>query len=408
MWPQALPGGKVLFTIWGKNRGSAVLALGSPRWDVVLPATSFAAALVDTASISGARAGTGRLLLVDTGGGLRAAPFDPGRPAPTTADALVLENVYSDVSTESRAWLATSSNGTAVYAAGNPSRTSLVWVDREGKTEPLREESDVYQEVVISPDGTQAVVRQELNFWIHDFERGTHTPLTSGSDSNLLPAWSLDGRRVLFASNRGGDWDIYSQAADGSDAPEVLLRRPFDQFPYMVSADGTLVYTEIHPTTGRDLWTLSRDGQARPLRATRFNELAAEFAPVREGPPRFVAYASDESGQSEIYLQSFPGGDRRVPVSTGGGVRPMWSPDGRELFYVAGDAMMAVSVRPDGVVGAPRKLFDRSRLLVDDRFHSYAVSSDGRRFLMILRGPDSAPRQLNVILNWSGEATGTR
>ena len=249
-------------------------------------------------------------------------------------------------------------------------------------------------------DGTRAVVRQGLILWLHDFARGTHSPLTSGVDSNLLPAWSPDGRRILFASNRGGDWDIYSKPADGAGSEEVLLKRPFDQFPYMVAADGTLVYTEIHPTTGRDLWTLSRDGTATPLRVTQFNELAAEFVPGRDEPPRLVAYASDESGQSEIYLQSFPGGERRVPVSTGGGVRPMWSPDGRELFYVAGDAMMAVEVRPNGSVGGPRKLFDRSRFLIDDRFHSYAVSPDGRRFLMILRGADSAPRQLNVILNW--------
>jgi hypothetical protein len=296
-----------LFTIWGKNKGSAVLALGSRRWDMVLPATTFAAALVDAASMSGVPARAGRLLLVDTDGGLRAAPFDPGRPSPTTTDALVLDNVYSDVSTESRGWLATSQNATAVYAAGNPSNTSLVWVDREGTITPIRAESDVYQEVVTSPDGTKAVVRQGLNFWIHDFERGTHVPLTSGLDSNLLPAWSPDGRRILFASNRGGDWDIYSQSVDGSGSADVLLNRPFDQFPYMVARDGTLVYTEIQPATGRDLWTLSRDGQTTPLRVTRFNELAAEFAPVAQGPPRFLAYASDESGQSEIYLQSFPG-----------------------------------------------------------------------------------------------------
>jgi Tol biopolymer transport system component len=390
----------VLFTVWGQNAGSAVLSLDSGQWESVMPAASFAAALFDDSSLGADRRGPGRLLLVDSTAGVRAAPFDPLRPAPTTLDALVLDNVYSEVSTESRAWLATSSNGTAVYAFGNPSRTSLVWVDREGRVEPFRNEPAVYQEVSISPDGTKAAVRQGIDLWISDLERGTHSPLTSGTGSNILPVWSRDGRHVVFGSNRGGDWDIYSQRADGSGSPEVLLERPADQFPYMVAADGTLLYVEIQPATARDLWTLSPDGKTSPFRVTRFNEIAARFSPAREGAPRFVAYASDESGRSEIYVQSYPAGERRVPVSTGGGVRPMWSPDGRELYYVAGDAMMAVALRPDGAFGAPRKLFDRSSFHIDDRFQSYGVSPDGRRFLMIQLGPDAAPRQLNVILNW--------
>ena len=401
VWPQALPaksGRRVLFTIWGQNRGNAVLSLDSGKWEMVLPTTTFASALFDAGSVRG---GSGRLLLVDDTASLRAAPFDPGRPARTSADTSVLDNVYSDTSTESRGWLATSNNGTAVYAVGNPSRASLVWVDREGKIEPLRHEPDVYQEVSISPDGAKAVVRQALNLWIHDFQHGTHIPLTSGIESNILPAWSRDGRRILFASNRGGDWDIYSQSADGSGTAEVLLKRPFDQFPYMVSTDGTLVYIEIQPATGRDLWTLSPDGKASPLRVTRFNEIAAQFSPGREGTPRWVAYASDESGRSEIYVQSYPRDERRVPVSSGGGVRPMWSSDGKELFYLTGDAMVAVAMQPDGTFGAPRKLFDRSNFLINDRFQSYSVSPVGKRFLMIQRDPESVPRQLNVILNWS-------
>ncbi len=399
VWPQALPGGRVLFTIWGQNGGSAVLSPGSGQWESVMPTTTFAAALFDASSLASAGQGAGRLLLVDDTAGVRAAPFDPRHPARTSTDALVLDNVYSEVSTESRAWLATASNGTAVYAFGNPSRTSLVWVDRDGRVEPLRNERAVYQEISISPDGAKAVVRQGLNLWMNDLERGTHSPLTSGTDSNILPVWSRDGRRILFGSNRGGDWDIYSQPADGSGSAEVLLDLPFDQFPYMVSADGTLLYLEIQPTTGRDLWTLSPDGKAKPFRVTRFNEIAARFAPAREGAPRWIAYASDESGRSEVYVQSYPAGERRVPVSTGGGVRPMWSPDGHELYYVAGDAMMAVAMQPSGAFGAPRRLFDRSSFLVNDRFQSYSVSPDGRRFLMIKLGADSAPRQLNVILN---------
>jgi serine/threonine-protein kinase len=400
VWPQALPGGRVLFTIWGQNGGSAVLSPASGQWESVMPATTFAAAIFDASSVGSAGRAAGRLLLVDGTAGVRAAPFDPRHPARTSTDALVLDNVYSEVSTESRAWLATSSNGTAVYASGNPSRTSVVWVDREGRVEPWRNEPAAYQEVSISPDGAKAVVRQGLNLWVDDLQRGTHSPLTSGTDSNILPVWSADGRRILFASNRGGDWDIYSQPADGSGSAEVLLHLPLDQFPYMVAADGTLLYLEIQPTTGRDLWILSPDGKASPFRVTRFNEIAARFSPAREGtPPRWIAYASDESGRSEIYVQSYPAGELRVPVSTGGGIRPMWSPDGKELYYVAGDAVMAVPMQPNGAFGAPRRLFDRSSILVSDRFQSYGVSPDGLRFLMIKLGENSAPRQLNVILN---------
>ena len=116
-----------------------MLSLDSGQWELVLPTTTFASALFDTSSLRGPNGGSGRLLLVDDTAGLRAAPFDPGRPARTSADASVLDNVYSDISTESRGWLATSNNGTAVYAFGNPSKTSLVWVDREGKIEPVRQ-----------------------------------------------------------------------------------------------------------------------------------------------------------------------------------------------------------------------------------------------------------------------------
>ena len=169
-------------------------------------------------------------------------------------------------------------------------------------------------------------------------------------------------------------------------------------------ADGTLLYIEISPNTGRDLWILSPDGKSSPLRVTPFNETQGQFSPGPAGGPRRVAYASDESGQSEIYVQAYPSGGNRVTVSNGGGILPRWSRDGKELFYVTGDAMVAVAMRPDGTFGAPRKLFDRSPFLFNHRFHSFSVSPDGKRFLMIRRDAGSVPRQLNVILNWSGKA----
>jgi Tol biopolymer transport system component len=399
VFPQALPGGRsILFTIWGQTQGGAVLSLDSGRWEAVLPEAGFA---VGTFEATGGS--TGRLLLVDQAAGIRAAPFDAAHPARASVDTSVLNNVYYEVETESLGWLAVSNTGTAVYATGNPAKTSLVWVDREGKIESLGKDQDVYREASLSPDGVKAVVRHGLDLWIHDLQRGTRSRLTSGNGSNLLPLWSRDGTRIIFASTRGGDWDIYAQPADGSRPAETLLKRPYDQFPLSILADGTLLYVEIHPKTGRDLWILSPDGKTSALRVTPFNETQGQFSPGPVGGPRWVAYASDESGRSEIYVQSYPSGGNRIPVSTGGGILPRWSRDGRELFYVTGDAVAAVAMRPDGSFGAPRRLFDRSNFLFNHRFHSYSVSPDGKRFLMIQRDPGSVPRQLNVILNWSAE-----
>ncbi len=406
VFPQALPGGKrILFTIWGQTQGNAVLSLDSRQWEIVLPVTarSFGFGIFDAL-----RGSTGRLLVTDTSAGVMAAPFDAAHPARTSADVTVLANVYYDVENEARAWLAVSETRTAVYVSGNPAKTSLVWVDRDGKSESLGKDQDIYREASLSPDGTKAVVRRALELWIYDLQRGTRSPLTSGNGSNLLPCWSPDGSRIIFASNRGGDWDIYSQPADGSRAAEPLLKRPYDQFPYSMLPDGTVLYAEIHPKTSRDLWTLSPDGKTTPIRVTPFNEAEGRFSPAASPGPaggqHWLAYSSDESGRNEIYLQSYPDGKNRSVVSNGGGTQPRWSPDGKELFYVTGDAVVAVAVRADGSFGAPRRLFDRSNFQLNYRYQSYQASPDGKRFLMIRRDEGSVPRQLNVILNWSGEA----
>jgi Tol biopolymer transport system component len=397
VFPQALPGGRsLLFTIWGQTRGSAVLSLDSRRWDIVLPEPRFSAATFQP--IAGS---AGRLFLPDHAAGLKAAPFDAAHPATTSADTSVLADVYYEVETESLGWLAASNTGTAVYAPGNPTRASLVSVDREGKIEPLGDDRDEYREASFSPDGTKAVVRHGVDLWIHDLQRGTRSRLTTGDGSSILALWSPDGTRIVFASNRGGDWDIYAQPSDGSRSAEPLLKRPHDQFPLSMLADGTLLYTEIDPKTGRDLWILSPDGKTTPLRVTPFNETAGQFSPGPANGRHWLAYSSDESGRNEIYVQAYPGGANRIPVSTGGGILPMWSPDGKELFYVTAEAVVAVPMRADGSFGAARRLFDRSDFLFNHRFHSYGVSPDGKRFLMIQRDPRSVPRQLNVILNWS-------
>ena len=403
VFPEMLPGGRsVLFTIWGQTQGSAVLSLDSGQWEMVLPSSTWASAVFDSTGGS-----TGRLLVPDQASGIRAAPLDAAHPARTSADTTVLADVYYDVEREVRGWMAVSNADTAVYAPGNPAKSSLVWVDQEGTVESLGTDQGVYREVTLSPDGTKAAVRQITNLWIHDLQRGTRSRLTSANTVNMFPLWSGDGAQIIFASNRGGEWDIYSQPTDGSRPAEVMLTRPYDQHPSSVLADGTVLYYEIHPKTGFDLWTLSpgglsQEGMTSPFQVTPFNELDAQVSPGPEGQSRCVAYTSDESGRSEIYVQSYPSGANRIVVSTGGGFSPKWSRDGRELFYMTGDALAAVAVRPDGSFGAPRRLFDWTNFS-NTIFHSYDVSPDGKRFLMIQRDPGSVPRQLNVILNWADE-----
>ena len=401
VFPQMLPGGRrVLFTIWGQTQGSAILALDSAQWEVVLPGTGWAAAMFDAP-----RAATGRLLVVDQTAGIRSAPFDAAHASHTSVETSVLSNVFYDVENEARGWLAVSDNRTAVYAPGNPAHASLVWVDREGKVESAGKDQDVYREATLSPDGIKAVVRHGLDLWIHDLQRGTRSRLTPLNTSNLLPLWSRDGTRIIFASNRGGHWGIYAQPADGSRPAEALLTRPDDQYPRSILADGTVLYLEIGPKTGRNLWTLSPDGKTSRLPFASSKESDAEFSPDVSGGTRWVAYSSEESGRSEIYVQSYPAGTNRIPISSGGGVMPRWSHDGKELFYVTGDAIVSVGIAPNGSFGAGRKLFDASNYFINrfNQFNSYDVSPDGTRFLMIQRDPASVPRQLNVILNWTDE-----
>jgi Tol biopolymer transport system component len=399
VFPQALSGGRsVLLTVWGQTPGNAVFSLDSRggvsgQWEVVLP-TGFAGIFDSAGGLMG------RILVGDPTADIRAARFDAVHPTRTNADNSVLSNVYYDVEGEYRGWLSVSNNGTAVYAPGNPAKKSLAWVDREGRIETLGEDQDVYRELSLSPDGTKAAVRHSFDVWIHNLQRGTASRL-SREDTIISLLWTRDGTQIIFGSNRGGDFDIYSQPADGSQPAGALLKRPYDQYPLSILTDGALLYREIHPKTGSDLWILLPDGKTSPLRVTPFNETDGQFSPVLTGGTRWVAYSSDESGRSEIFVQPYPLGTNRIAVSTGGGSLPRWSRDGKELFYLTGEAVVAVGIRPDGSLGVPRRLFDRPKYFLG--LSSYDVSPDGKRFLMIQRNLGSVPDRLNVILNWSDE-----
>ena len=179
-----------------------------------------------------------------------------------------------------------------------------------------------------------------------------------------------------------------------------MLERPNDQFPVSVTSDGTLFFRELHPLTGGDLWARSPDGKVTQVLVTQFNEWFCAISPNG----RWIAYESDESGQSEVYIQDYPERKKNpIRVSTSGGAFPKWSHNGKEIFYRDYDALMARTIGSDGsITSEPRRLFD-SIIDYESTYNSYDISFDDKKFLIIRQDPDSVPNQLNVILNWTEE-----
>jgi len=215
--------------------------------------------------------------------------------------------------------------------------------------------------------------------------------------------WSRDGKRLFFASNRSGDWEIYSVPASGGAAVRVLTRKG-NQFPASFAPDGTLMFNErIKGRTGAALMTLAPDGTVRPfLEGPSSSSVGGQFSP--DGS--MVAYLSDESGRDEIYVRPFGRPGDAVAVSTEGGIAPRWSPDGKEIYFKHGDAFMAASVaNTAGTITAsdPRKLFEIHAAPGRSTFQpGYSIGPDGR-FLLLQLDPRAVPSRIDVVLNWFEE-----
>jgi Tol biopolymer transport system component len=253
-------------------------------------------------------------------------------------------------------------------------------------------------QAMLSHDGRKVLIGAVNDQWVLDIASGSRTRLVPDIRS-WSGAWLPGDTGIAFSSNKDGDWDLYTaRISDGRITP--LLKRPFAQHVEAVAPDGTVVFMERQPATGNDLWTLTPDGKLHPLVVTPFNEDSASVSP--DG--RFVAYASDETGREEVYAVSTSGNGARTTVSVEGGTGPVWSRDGHELFYRAGDDLMSIQVQTkDGLaLGERRKLIDLSGY-DPSYFHEFDVSQDGRRFLLIRTDPESRPTRLDVVLNWSEE-----
>jgi Tol biopolymer transport system component len=319
-----------------------------------------------------------------------------------------------------------SNAGTLLYMPGTTGTSSsggrtLVWVDRDGKEEPIGARSDQYSFPKISPDGTRVALTiggENTDVWVWDLARKTMTRLTFDKSNDQVPVWTPDGKQILFYSARDGKFGgIYRKPADGTGEEEKFVSDPDRAlFPYDLSSDGrTLVMLDTtDPNTKGDLSMLSMEGDhaRKPLlQNPDYLEIQPRISPDR----RWIAYVSSESGKPEVYVRPFPEVNKgRWQISIKGGVSPIWSPNGRELFYFSeedsGVTAVAVETGPAFSAATPRKLFSHSPYFAGGGTPGtpWDIHPDGKRFLMIkLPGatPSAAPatRKFNIVLNWFEE-----
>ncbi len=291
-------------------------------------------------------------------------------------------------------------------AGANISR--MTWFDRSGKLLRTVGEPGWFNNLRLSPDNTKIAVDstdadgQNIDVWIHDAATGTRRRFTFTGALDQAPSWSPDGKQIAFASNQGLGWGTYRKNADGSGQLEQLatfnmvLAGAWDWSP-----DGRTILIRKLTT----LWSLSlKDKSLTPLIESNFSVKNARFSPNG----RWIAYASNESGKMEVYVVPYPISSGKWQVSNGGGEEPVWSRDGKELFFISSDGtLMATSVTATDHFdpGAPVALFQthRRQAISSQDVFSYDVSNDGKRFLIADKGEKTEAAPLSVYLNWTSE-----
>jgi serine/threonine-protein kinase len=417
-WPQLLPeGNAVLYTAHGRagDYDGAVIVAQALRGGKRI--------VVQEGGYHGRYARSGHLLYIHEGV-LYAVPFDAERLSTTGVPRPVLEDVFSD-STMATAQFALSNEGALVYVPGADlgGETVIDWLNREGNVRPLRAVPGDYRNLRVSPDGTALAMDVSANgqrdVWAFDWERGTMSRLTFDPGEDVQPIWARGGRGIIYSSTREGQaQNLYLQSADGSGQVERLSESKNQQLasswhPTME----VLAFHENAADTSWDILTLALEGSEadgwkpsapRIFLNTPYSERDATFSP--DG--RWLAYQSNESGRYEIYVQPFPGGGGKQQVSVEGGHFPVWSSNGRELFYMT-EVMSFMVVAYDVEGGSLR--FDKPQLWSGGTnlypgspriFRNFDLHPDGSR-LAVLRTPTESKEverdHVTLVFNFFNE-----
>jgi serine/threonine-protein kinase len=287
-------------------------------------------------------------------------------------------------------------------------------VDRVGTEGPIPIPPGKYRGPRLSPDGSNVALTVyeggdgDIHVW--DLKRENMNQITFNEAVEVNPIWVQDGQRIVFSSNREGKFSIYSKSADGIGEADLLCPASDEMGINAVSwADNgnTLLIQRVIDFENSDIEILSMedDGKRTPLLPGENDHRQPQISPHG----RWMAYTSFKSGEPEVYVCPFPEMNEHTKISTGGGMNPLWSPDGKELYYYSGDAVMAVEVQtePAFEAGKPTVLFKWSYFYTEiDNLNPWDINPNDERFLMIKEyesGAKDTPHQINIITNWFEE-----
>jgi len=305
-----------------------------------------------------------------------------------------------------------SDDGVLAYRTGIVgTRTQLSWFDRSGRGVGTVGQPNFLRNPALSSDGARVALEvvdpqgRNQDIWIGDVGHGVLSRFTFDSHNEIYPVWSADGNDIMFASDRdGGIFNVYRKAANGAGGEERLAKSGDDMAPYSRSPDGRFLIYRLN-TYGTGILSLTADPKPRPfLQDPAFTQTHGQVSP--DG--RWLAYSSNESGQYDVYVRSFPEPTGKWQVSQGGGVFPRWRGDGKELYYyAAAERLMAVPIAGDSAaqVGAAVPLFETHMLsgfTPQLGFRAqYDVARDGQRFLINMPVEEDAPSPITIVLNWT-------
>jgi len=406
-WPQVLPSGKwVLYTVGDQSNPNSYL-------DAPLILQSVETGERHVLDVKGemARYVEPGYLIVGRNGTLLAAPFSLKDFRTTQPLASFVTDVSGDPGSGVLDF-SISNDGQLVYLPGSLNQDlELVWVDRDGKVTPLPLPPRAYNTPRISPDGSKVAVTIGLvtgsdnDIWVYDLRSTTFNRL-SFEKSIFAPVWSKDGKRIFCASAVSGKEGLMEKPADGSSSGTFLISGGKPRFPNSISPSGNqLFFSTLGGSSEGDIYIfdLTKREERSVVAASPY-----EYGGLISPDGRYMVFSSNESGRFEVIVKSYPDLKGKWQVSVDGGFSPVWSPDGKEIFFINNvGKMMAVSPQTDPTFkpGKPREIFDVSQMFFPNApLNNYDITPDGKRFMMVRNaGFSGNATSFNVVLNWIEE-----